>query len=398
MKKLGITLLILFLFLAVYFFILPVENGKYVGSWYAIGDSEATNTLWEISHRNIINPDVYWTNESFDEYLYKISKDDSIFSIKDPENPSHQPKFEGTLETYSDDTLKFQGISRRGNTFGDLLLIRLTKATKIGKESYLDGEFFLDGYWSFTVDSIVFNLHFSNEYLFEDHLSQKIVKVTSNDKWEIKEPYAGWVLKNFNNQHVLSVYLREHIVPLNFMFQEVYRDSIFTTLFWDTIEYKTVLYKTKTDLNENDLIEAILTSRTWETKSVKQQPQTGHASTRNPYYNFPDYQLTKDDVESKSLSYRFDSDSTFQIFRSDSLLLESNWWLSNDPRFIFTDSRFNEFIQVIEYSESQIVIEMHNMIWGLDEMIIDKFPNTNEEKVYLFGEDFHKVKFRYVLE
>lgn len=398
MKKVGVTILIASVIYYLYFYVIPVDHGKFVGSWFAIGDSESANTVWDISRLNIIDPDIFWFNE--DEYgkrLYYFSKENSYYQSKDFLYKNRNIDFKGKLEYDSKDTLKFSNQSDNKNAIIDLILIRLNNQTQIDEDINLDENYLLNGYWVFEQDSIIFEMHFTKDHLFDDIEGHKIVKVLSYNKWEIEEPYSVWSFKFFNGKPILTIGLRDYFMTSNFIFNEVTKNSISATHFMDTYQNEVVLQKKNTNESEKHRVSNILTSRTWELKEADQLPQSSHISGGYPPIDYPNYHLTQDEINDKELSFKFNQDSTFQIFKTDSLLIESNWWLSNNHQLLFSDMRFNNFIKILETSSDRIILEMYTMVWGEDDVVIDKFQDF--EKVEMEMEStFQQLKYRFVLE
>ncbi len=393
MKKAGITLLIISLVSIFYFLILPVENGKFVGEWYAMGDSESANTKWDIYRFNVINPDVYWTDES--EYgwrFYHLTKEDSVFISKDLMSTFRGIDFSGFLKNNSKDTLEIYVNSGNRIPPNDLTLVRLNSPTKIVNDIIINNDYFTNGYWRFERDSLFLEFYFYQDHLFDDLNAPQIVKVRGLRTLTFEEPYDGWDFKEFNGKYILSVYFRSYGSTLNILFNEVNHDAIKATSFWDTHENEASLTRLKTDESENNRVVSILTSKKWTTRSAEQLPQWGGSSGRS----FDHYSLTRDDIKNGLLSFSFNEDSTFQIFNSDSLIIESDWWLSNNPNLIFTDNRENEFIKIINRLDDQLTLEMHIMVWGDQDMLIDTKPES--EEVMMYGDTFHQLRYRFILE
>lgn len=377
-------------FVFLYFFI-PVQNGAFKGDWFVIGDTNSSGTLWKINWFNKATPDRYWDNDpNHISLTYNISEENGEIVIRESDNIKREV-FRGKITSFSPDTIHLGPVDTAHSFNNYLTFIKLNSKTKT-KFSLNKVESFLENKtWVFHNGDFDHRLDFKNKRLF-DSLGSKMVSYRSTDNhWN--DPYSVWAINSFNEQYILSIYLRDYFEELHFFIDELYTDSMEGRLAWGQNFSRFKMKQIPENLRKDTIID-LLVSKKWVINESKQLKQNYTTAAPNPYYHQNgDYDLNLYDLERELVSFEFTNDGKFKLYKNSLLLFENTWEISSDGKYIFINDRFTPHIEIIELSENNFEVRMDLMVFGEKDIVKYSYQIDEPSIEFEYGM-FYRVLFQ----
>ncbi|MDW7695642.1 hypothetical protein R9C00_26355 [Flammeovirgaceae bacterium SG7u.111] len=196
--------------------------------------------------------------------------------------------------------------------------------------------FLLNNYWIYEIDSMHYEVEFSfNKSISKGYIDaydteyQCTVHQYTNGKYQETMNW-NWNLVQNGDTFILQIGdIYNHYYTYETFYITSMTDSSLTTSAWYKGKKANVTFKQKTYQSDYwNSVRLILTSKRWnisEAKIIENELDLGTMYGLTSIN--PDLTLKEDDLHSNILSYRFDSNKSFQLLKGGTIIQEGSWHL-----------------------------------------------------------------------